>query len=60
MTNNKAHTFPYATNYEVMPITFLETVIRESIEMCARVAEARSGSDIAAAIRRLKPVASWP
>jgi hypothetical protein len=47
-------------SYEIMGSTLFENVIRECVELCARVAEAKSGTDIAAAIRLLKPVARWP
>jgi hypothetical protein len=58
--NKEDRIFPFTTGYEMTPEVLVASIVRESIELCARVAEARSGAAIAAAIRRLKPAARWP
>ena len=38
----------------------MEDMLRECIELCARVAEQHSAPEAAQHIRRLKPVSRWP
>jgi hypothetical protein len=38
----------------------IKNMLRDCGEMCARMAEQRGANDVAMAIRRLKPPATWP
>lgn len=38
----------------------MEDMLRECIELCARVAEQHAAPDVAQHIRRLKPASRWP
>jgi hypothetical protein len=38
----------------------IKTMLRDCVELCARVAEQRAANGVAMAIRRLKPPATWP
>lgn len=38
----------------------IKNMLRDCVELCARVAEQRGANDLAMAIRRLKPPATWP
>lgn len=38
----------------------MEDMLRECIELCARVAEKHSAAEAAEQIRRLKPPSRWP
>jgi len=42
------------------PEVRIEDMIRECVEICAQVADQHLATEIAHAIRRLKPVISWP
>ena len=42
------------------PKVTIEDMIRECVEICAQVADQHLATEIAHAIRRLKPVISWP
>ncbi|MGE5207676.1 MAG: hypothetical protein ACM3PW_18850 [Chlamydiota bacterium] len=38
----------------------MEDMLRECIELCARVAERHAAPEVAQQIRRLKPASRWP
>ena len=38
----------------------IEDMLRECIELCARVAEQHAAAEVAQSIRKLKPASRWP
>jgi hypothetical protein len=38
----------------------MEDMLRECIELCARVAEQHAAGEVAQSIRKLKPASRWP
>lgn len=38
----------------------VKDMLRDCVELCARMAEERGANEVAMAIRRLKPPTTWP